>query len=541
MIRDGCFSGCISLSSVDLPKSLTEIGGSAFRNCQSLVYIKVPERVKVIRDNCFSGCKSLSGVDLPKSLTELGTRAFEGCSSLSSITVPDGVKSFKVDYWGGQFKDCASLEKVDLPTKMHSIGDNTFQGCGKLESIVIPKGVSKINGGVFAGCDVVSIHLSETVQEFDPRNNDAEEISVSPNNEVLTIENDCLVDKRKRELLFISDKATCFPEGLKSIRVSKDRLPTLLDVDELTVPDGVTHIECLPFALMNKLKKLNLPLSLKSCGEDFMEGYPLPDITVSPELMLSPGFRGWRGISTVNLKGIDSVDADMLEKMKEKYKKDKSVSRWEGGKTVYDDKSLCVYLNGQNVYPAAHIVRKKEESILLKPQREAQAELKRKEKKAQAELEKKKKELSEKLEDMTLASLCAARIGALGLEQTYDSAHNRVDVTIYDRFVICYKLSLTESQEDITFIEDVAGSFHKSLKAAIDSHIPMSVEYGSYLRFYGISIGYPLTSYRSLVFGLTQDTMSVGLEAMKAFSNVKEMLTQKYGEKMKDITYIGKN
>ena len=537
VIQDGCFSDCISLTSIDLPKTLTEIGSSAFHNCQSLVSVKVPEKVEVIKSDCFSGCKSLSFVDLPKSLTGISIGAFENCSSLVSITIPEGVNSFEGGYRCGCFKGCSSLETVNLPAEMDSIGQNTFQGCCKLKSIVIPKGVSTIGDKVFTGCDDVHLHISETVVKFDPRQNDAREITVSSDNEVLSVENDCLVDKQKRELLFIPDKATSFPKGLKSIRVSKDRLPSLLDVEELTIPDGVTHVECLPFAMMKKLKKLNMPLSLKSCGNDFMEGYQLPDITVTPDLMLSTGFHGWRGISTVNLKGVDSIDASILERIKEKYKQDKSVSRWENGKTVHVDMSLCVYLNGQNVYPAAHIVRKKEEAILLKPEREAKAELNRKEKEAKAELERKKKELSETLEDITLASLCSARFDALGIKQTYDAEDNKIKVTIHDEFIIGYKLSLAGSQDDLAFIVDVADTFHNALKAVIDRGIPLSVILYYYGLSYGLCIGCPIDGYTYLVFGLEKETMFTGLEAMKAFSDALDMLSEKYGEKMKDIVF----
>ena len=43
----------------------------------------------------FSGCSSLSQIELPASLTSLGDNAFQGCSSLSEAMVPAGLKIIK--------------------------------------------------------------------------------------------------------------------------------------------------------------------------------------------------------------------------------------------------------------------------------------------------------------------------------------------------------------------------------------------------------------------------------------------------------------
>jgi hypothetical protein len=276
---------------------------------------------------------------------------------------------------------------------------------------------------------------------------------------------------------------------------------------------------------MSKLKKLDLPLSIESCGWRFMEKYPLPTISVPLALLLHDSFTGWRDISKVELKGIDALDADSMERIKEKYKKDKSVSINKGGKMIRVDKSLCVYLNGQNVYPAAHIVKKKEETISLKPEKETREAL-----------EKKKKEMSEKLEDMTLAALCESKLGALGFDYRYNAKENFVKVVIKKRFIIGYKLTLTGSQEDISFLADVASSFRDALQGCNEEKVKLTAhDHGEYD---GVNIGCPINdSNNTLILGLEPDAISVGLEAMLSFSSSLILLQQKYGEKMNSIEY----
>ena len=47
---------CTSLTSVEIPSSVTEIGNSAFEGCSSLTSIVIPESVTKIEFGAFDGC-----------------------------------------------------------------------------------------------------------------------------------------------------------------------------------------------------------------------------------------------------------------------------------------------------------------------------------------------------------------------------------------------------------------------------------------------------------------------------------------------------
>ena len=87
IIGVSAFEGCISLTSVNIPSSVTEIGEWAFQSCSSLTNINIPSSVTRIGDGAFSGCSSLTSINIPSSVTEIGDKAFSNCKGLKSIYV----------------------------------------------------------------------------------------------------------------------------------------------------------------------------------------------------------------------------------------------------------------------------------------------------------------------------------------------------------------------------------------------------------------------------------------------------------------------
>jgi hypothetical protein len=61
------------------------LGEKAFSYCSSLTSINIPESITSIGDKTFSFCTSLASVYLPKALTSVGASAFDNCNSLKEI------------------------------------------------------------------------------------------------------------------------------------------------------------------------------------------------------------------------------------------------------------------------------------------------------------------------------------------------------------------------------------------------------------------------------------------------------------------------
>ena len=133
-IGDSAFKGCISLKSISIPASVTSIGDNAFAGCRSLESIAIPDSVTSIGDNAFAECESLeiiSAAFIP---------AVAVCrSSLKSVSIPDSVTCIKC----GAFEGCRSLEKINIPDSVTSIRDSAFSGCSSLKNINIPDSVTR--------------------------------------------------------------------------------------------------------------------------------------------------------------------------------------------------------------------------------------------------------------------------------------------------------------------------------------------------------------------------------------------------------------
>ena len=137
-----------SLENVNIPSSVTSIGRYAFYHCRHLKSVNIPSSVTEIGKAAFRECDSLTSVNIPSSVTEIGEYAFCYCDHLKSVNIPSSVTEIKE----GTFCDCRSLEKINIPSSVTEIGIVAFEDCRSLESIKIPSNVTKIGYSAFHDC-----------------------------------------------------------------------------------------------------------------------------------------------------------------------------------------------------------------------------------------------------------------------------------------------------------------------------------------------------------------------------------------------------
>ena len=142
------FNGCVNITSIEIPKSVTSIGGSAFFECTGLTSVTIPNSVTSIGSESFRGCSSLTSVAIPNSVTSIGRWAFRGCSSLTSVTIPNSVTSIGIE----AFCWCDGLTSITIPDSVTSIEGGLLWGCSSLTSVTIPNSVTNIGGSAFSGC-----------------------------------------------------------------------------------------------------------------------------------------------------------------------------------------------------------------------------------------------------------------------------------------------------------------------------------------------------------------------------------------------------
>eukprot|EP00980_Cylindrotheca_fusiformis_P002164 scaffold490_cov54-Cylindrotheca_fusiformis.AAC.1 len=133
-IRDGAFSDCLRLTSLDIPHGLVEIGRWAFRNCGSIETIHIPSTVTAIGEGAFEGCERLKCTGLPPTLEIIEENLFHGCHKLEYIEIPTTVKRIGRK----AFCHCKSLTNVRVPPSVEYIARTAFSYCGDLISIELP-------------------------------------------------------------------------------------------------------------------------------------------------------------------------------------------------------------------------------------------------------------------------------------------------------------------------------------------------------------------------------------------------------------------
>ena len=163
------FSGCPSLTSITIPKSVTSIESGAFNGCDHLTSIVVAEGNTVYdsRDNCnaiiekatntlICGCRNTT---IPNSVTSIGVRAFNECYKLTDITIPDSVTEIETR----AFANCQKLIDITIPDSVTSIGERAFLWCFSLSTVTIPNSVTAVGKRAFSGCGLISITIPDSV------------------------------------------------------------------------------------------------------------------------------------------------------------------------------------------------------------------------------------------------------------------------------------------------------------------------------------------------------------------------------------------
>ena len=127
VITNQPLTGCESVTSVEIPKTATELDTFAFARC-GLTELDIPDSVERIGTLAFHDSLNLKSVKLPKNLKSLGTSAFEKCKSLMEIKIPESLKYIPAR----TFIWCDNLKAIEIPKSVETIGENAFLGCKDL-------------------------------------------------------------------------------------------------------------------------------------------------------------------------------------------------------------------------------------------------------------------------------------------------------------------------------------------------------------------------------------------------------------------------
>ena len=179
----GAFAGCTSLTSIEIPNSVKEIGVCAFQGCsqlQSVTFQKGSlittlsggyiskgygtsiENASNMIFGVFAKCSTLSSIEIPANVETIDACVFQDCINLSVVTFEQGSK-LKVfgdgyaktgyrPFVTGAFANCTALKSIQIPANVEKIGVGTFKNCSQLSSVTFePDSKLKTIGGYCDG------------------------------------------------------------------------------------------------------------------------------------------------------------------------------------------------------------------------------------------------------------------------------------------------------------------------------------------------------------------------------------------------------
>ena len=159
---------------------VTSIGSYAFFNCNSLVFISVPNSITTIGTGAFSGCTALISIEventnpfyssengvlfnrektnlirypagksggyiIPDNVTSIARSAFSDCTTLTSLIISNSVTNIE----GAAFYGCSALTSVIIGNNVASIEEYAFSGCTNLASIITPNSIMSVGEYAF--------------------------------------------------------------------------------------------------------------------------------------------------------------------------------------------------------------------------------------------------------------------------------------------------------------------------------------------------------------------------------------------------------
>lgn len=285
-VSRGIFSGCVSLTDVDLGKGITKISSGMFYNCKSLESLTIPEQIEEFEyipyidgdyyRRPFDGCTSLKNLYLKAK--DISSISYLNLPSLTNIVIASTVDSLPNDAFSGYnyienvtfenglmvlpdscFKNCTSLKNITLPDSMMFVGKSAFENCFNLKSVTFSKNLNTISPSAFKGCSSIeSLNFNDNLREIDSNafKNCTSVKNVTFNNSLNTIGESAFNNCTSIEKAELSSSVSSLGEnsfagctGLKNVTlseklkyISSGSFSGCSSLESIDLPDNITKI-----------------------------------------------------------------------------------------------------------------------------------------------------------------------------------------------------------------------------------------------------------------------------------------------------------
>lgn len=270
--------------------AVTSIGEGAFFGCSNLKKIVLPPSIESIKENAFNSCHSLTQLTIPEGVTTIESCAFHNSGIMDN---PSYLKD------GAIYIDNCLIRVLDTTQGVFAINADTrliaasaFAGSKSINSVTIPKNVQHIGAYIFAQCTAL------------------ESIVVEEGNPIYNSQNNCnAIIETASNTLIAGCKNTLIPTDIISIG------PYAflgLDIQSITLPNNVIHIEEGAFAICESLSQVTISEGVENIGNYAFygcESLTQIDIPSSVKIIGKGAFAMSKKLRHVNIsEGLESID-----------------------------------------------------------------------------------------------------------------------------------------------------------------------------------------------------------------------------------------
>lgn len=339
-----------SITSIDIPDTVTEINTGAFLFCNKLSTVTMPITAKVT-DNAFvdtepsvftlfslikgaDGTKTVNytevsakklpwnkmpdtaTIDIATDIEEIGEYTFYKAKAIKNIRLENVSKIGK-----SAFEGCTGFSDLylDNSTVSIEIGDRAFKECKDMDNVTVPISIIP-NADAFAGCeklariDLLSGTGIGTDYSMDTYINTPWYVADKINGKSNVIQSiDSSITKFGNYTFAYCENITTLPTlGSDVDKLGKGMLLGCKKLTEFKIPDKVLNIENEVFADCNALSKLTLHKNIKTIGNySFRECDGLISFKVPEETLQ---------MNETTFFGCDNITALTYERVLEEYK-----------------------------------------------------------------------------------------------------------------------------------------------------------------------------------------------------------------------------
>ncbi|MBO4603054.1 MAG: leucine-rich repeat domain-containing protein [Salinivirgaceae bacterium] len=168
-IYNRAFYGCINLTEISIPESVTNIGKGAFSGCSGLQkagfasighlcgikFTNSEANPLSLAHHLYVDTTEIKDLVVSDTVKSIGNYAFYGCSGLQSVTISNSVESIG----NCSFQYCNKINSVIIPNSVETIGNSAFYNCNRLESVNIGNSIKSICANAFYSCS--NLHKAE--------------------------------------------------------------------------------------------------------------------------------------------------------------------------------------------------------------------------------------------------------------------------------------------------------------------------------------------------------------------------------------------